>query len=106
MKDPQVYQVALVADQLTDVTGGAGVTSNGTFDLNICNLGNQIANFRVAIVPTGSAGASHWIDYEKPLGAVGSGRNSFSKYPIPLKAGWKVFVQSSRGNVSATLIGL
>lgn len=100
------YSSDVPATTLTDLTnGGVAATKGGTYLLNLCNRGGVTRTFRVALsanVGSGSVGLGDYIEYEMKIEPQGV----FSRHPIPLADGWKVWVYASGAGLSATLIGL
>lgn len=94
------------ATTLTDLTGG-GIAAGkaGSYMLNLCNRGGVERTFRVALtanVASGSVGLGDYIEYEMKIEPQGV----FSRWPIPLAEGWKVWIYASGVNLSAVLVGL
>jgi hypothetical protein len=97
------YSSAVPATTLTDITGG-GVASNaaGAFVLTLTNRGAVDRAVRVAVTSGDAPGNGDYIEYD----TVMEGSGVLSRWPIPLSAGWKVYVYANGTGISATLIGL
>lgn len=102
MAEAKRYAANLAAAALTDITGGGIANADvGTYLLNICNRSNVPVTVRVAITGGAAPGLADYIEYDAAVQA----NVPLSRWPIPLSAGWKLFVYASAAGVSATLIG-
>jgi hypothetical protein len=98
--------IDLPASTLTDLTGGGvGAGLDGSYQLNIVNRGGVERSFRVAItgnVASGSVGLGDYVEYEMKIEPQGV----FSRWPIPLSEGDKVWVFASGTGLSVNLLGM
>lgn len=102
----ELFAVDVPATTLTDLTGG-GIASGkgGSYQLNLCNRGGEPRSFRVALtknVTSSGVGLANYIEFDMQIEPSGV----FSRWPIALDEGWKVWIYASGTGLSAVLVGL
>lgn len=97
------YSAAIGAATLTDITGGGlAAGKGGTYLITLCNRSVDPRKIRIALTTGPDVTIADYIEWDVEMEPGGA----FSRWPVLLDQGWKVFIHADATGVSATLNGL
>lgn len=94
------YAVVTTGNDLIAVAPD-GITVSGTYLLNCVHTGSVAATLSIAVTTGGAPETADWIEY----GAKMRPTDILSRWPLPLSAGWRVWVRATEPGVVVSLIG-
>lgn len=94
------YAVVPPSNDLLAVTPD-GIAVSGTYLLNCVHTGSVATTLSIAVTTGGAPEAADWIEY----GAKMRPSDILSRWPLPLGAGWRVWVRATESGVVVSLMG-